>query len=93
MGRLPRRVRFLQHGELGRDELHDGSVRLGFATVVNAFPRLVGDEAPIKFYDETTVTTSMPQGLVLTDQLSISFARGGGAGQRPAAISEPFLPR
>jgi hypothetical protein len=60
-------------GELDRDALHRRTVQLGFNNVIDAFPQLGGDQAPVRFYEDQRKNSAAP-GLVLRDEL-IELAR------------------
>ncbi|MFB4273087.1 HNH endonuclease [Nonomuraea sp. GTA35] len=55
-------------GELDRDTLHRRTVQLGFSNVIDAFPKLGGDQAPVRFYEDERKNSAAP-GLVLRDEL------------------------
>ncbi|TYB46007.1 HNH endonuclease [Nonomuraea sp. PA05] len=55
-------------GELDRDTLHRRTVQLGFSNVIDAFPKLGGDQAPLSFYEDERKNSAAP-GLVLRDEL------------------------
>ncbi|PZG15590.1 HNH endonuclease [Nonomuraea aridisoli] len=55
-------------GELDRDMLHRRTVQLGFSNVVDAFPKLGGDQAPLSYYEDQRRNSAAP-GLVLRDEL------------------------
>ncbi|WP_169983553.1 HNH endonuclease domain-containing protein [Microbispora sp. H10836] len=55
-------------GELDRDTLHQRTVQLGFANVIDAFPQLSGNPAPVRYYEDRRKNSAAP-GLVLRDEL------------------------
>ncbi|MEW9554057.1 HNH endonuclease [Nonomuraea sp. NPDC050783] len=55
-------------GELDRDALHRRTVQLGFNNVIDAFPQLGGDQAPVCYYEDQRKNSAAP-GLVLRDEL------------------------
>lgn len=57
---------------LDRETLHRRTAQLGFTNVITAFPRLGGQQAPIRFYDDERTKTG--GGLRLHDEL-LALAR------------------
>ncbi|MEU9831302.1 HNH endonuclease signature motif containing protein [Streptosporangium sp. NPDC048047] len=55
-------------GEIDLDTLHRRTVQLGFANVIDAFPKLGGDQAPVRYYEDRRKSPVSP-GLVLRDEL------------------------
>lgn len=55
-------------GRLSLDDMHAATVRSGFTNVVDAFPMLGGDLAPVKFYEDRRKDSAV-RGLVLTPAL------------------------
>ncbi|MFC6085283.1 HNH endonuclease [Sphaerisporangium aureirubrum] len=55
-------------GELDGDALHRRTVHLGFNNVIDAFPQLGGDQAPVRYYEDQRKSPGTP-GLVLRDEL------------------------
>ena len=58
--------RSANNGEITEEQLWEATERLGFVNVVDAFPRLSGELAPITFY-ENQLKDSNIGGLVITD--------------------------
>ena len=48
--------------------MHRRTVQLGFSNVVDAFPKLGGDQAPLSYYEDQRKNSAAP-GLVLRDEL------------------------
>ncbi|PRX52615.1 HNH endonuclease [Nonomuraea fuscirosea] len=55
-------------GELDRDTLHRRTAQLGFNNVIDAFPQLGGQQAPVRYYEDQRKHSATP-GLVLRDEL------------------------
>ncbi|MGW0066638.1 HNH endonuclease [Streptosporangium sandarakinum] len=54
-------------GDLDLDTLHRRTVQLGFVNVIDAFPKLGGEQAPVRYYEDRR--KSPAPGLVLRDEL------------------------
>ncbi len=55
-------------GDLDQETLHQRTVQLGFSNVVDAFPKLGGAQAPVRYYEDQRKHPTNP-GLVLRDEL------------------------
>lgn len=72
-------------GELDRDALHRRTVQFGFNNVIDAFPQLGGDQAPVRYYEDRRKKSAAP-GLVLRDEL-LELARSVHAQDLDAEIA------
>lgn len=61
-------LRARNSGELDAAAVADATTRLGFANVVDAFPQLDGDKAPVQYYEDRRKDRGV-RGLVLTPAL------------------------